>query len=133
MARLHAIIYVSSAVHLPAPHEIEYLLQRARERNARAGVTGLLLHDAGHFMQYLEGPPDALLAIYDIVLADPLHHRVRELMSESIGEREFDGWAMAYEQAALPAFLARPHAEHALKAQAQLLLHDVWASHSHHH
>jgi len=133
MARLHAILYVSSAVRVPAPHEIEHLLQRARERNVRAGVTGLLLNDGSRFMQYIEGPPEALLPIYKIVLADPLHHRIRELMSESIGEREFDGWAMAYEQAALPAFLARPHAEPALKVQAQRLLHDVWASLTHHH
>ena len=109
------------------------LLQRARERNARAGVTGLLLHDAARFMQYLEGPPEALLPIYDIILADPLHHRIHELMSESIGEREFDGWTMAYEQAALPAFLTRPQPDPALKAQAQQLLRDVWAAHSHHH
>ncbi len=133
MARLHAIIYVSSAVHVPAPHEIEHLLRRARERNARAGVTGLLLNDAGHFMQYIEGPPEALLPIYDIILADPLHHRIRELMSDSIGEREFDGWTMAYEQATLRALLTRPQPELALKAQAQQLLRDVRAAHSHHH
>ena len=133
MARLHAIIYTSSAVRVLAPHEIEHLLQRARERNARAGVTGLLLHDDGHFLQYIEGPPEGLLPIYDIILADPLHHRIHELMSESIGEREFDGWEMAYEQAAMPAFLTGPRPELALKASAQQLLHDVWASHSHHH
>ena len=132
MARLHAIIYTSSAVRVLAPHEIEHLLQRARERNARAGVTGLLLHDDGHFLQYIEGPPEGLLPIYDIILADPLHHRIHELMSESIGEREFDGWEMAYEQAAMPAFLTGPRPELALKALAQQLLHDVWASHSHH-
>lgn len=132
MARLHAIIYTSSAVRALAPHEIEHLLRRARERNARAGVTGLLLHDDGHFLQYIEGPPEGLLPIYDIILADPLHHRIHELMSESIGEREFDGWEMAYEQAAMPAFLTGPRPELALKAGAQQLLHDVWASHSHH-
>ena len=133
MARLHAILYVSTAVHVPAPHEIEQLLQRARERNVRAGVTGLLLNDGGRFMQYIEGPPEALLPIYKIILADPLHHRIRELMSESIGEREFDGWAMAYEQAAIPAFLTESHSEPALKASAQELLRSVWASHHHHH
>ena len=131
MVRLHAIIYVSSAVHVPVPDEIERLLQRARERNARAGVTGLLLHDGGHFMQYIEGPPDGLLPIYDIILADPLHHRIHELMSESIGEREFDGCAMAYEQATIPAFLTSPQPELALKASAQQLLRTVRAPHGH--
>ena len=133
MAPLHAILYVSSAVYVPAPQELEHLLGRARERNARAGVTGLLLNDGGHFVQYIEGPPEGLLPIYEIILADPLHHRIQELMSEPIGEREFDGWAMAYERATLPAFLTRPRPERALKASAQQLLHDVWASHSHHH
>ena len=55
---LDSLVYVSSAVKLLRPEEIEYLLTRARERNEEYGITGVLLYIGGNFMQYIEGPAD---------------------------------------------------------------------------
>jgi hypothetical protein len=105
MSALHAIVYVSSAVHLLSQAEIDHLLERARERNGAAGVTGLLLYDEGNFMQYIEGPRDGLMAIYQIILADPLHRDLSELLNEPVAQREFADWTMAFRPKMLPPFL----------------------------
>lgn len=82
---LHAVVYVSSATHLLEPSEIDHRLTHARRRNAEADVTGLLLDGDGNFMQYIEGPRDWLMPICDIILADPLHHDVDEMLNRSPG------------------------------------------------
>ncbi len=54
MTQLYNLVYVSSAVRPPTEAELRHLLQRAQERNRTQGVTGVLLFDAGNFMQYIE-------------------------------------------------------------------------------
>lgn len=98
MTDLHCIVYTSSATHLLNQGEIEHLLERARQRNLEKGVTGLLLYCEGSFMQYIEGPHPGLMEIYKVILHDPLHHMIIELMNGPIRNREFADWAMAYSQ-----------------------------------
>jgi len=93
---LHALLYVSSAAHLLAPAEIEHLLDRARARNVREQVTGVLLYSHGNFMQYIEGPAAGIATVYQAIKADRLHHGIIELMREPIAEREFADWTMAF-------------------------------------
>jgi hypothetical protein len=99
MSNLRCIVYTSSAVRLLGQDEIDYLLSRARQRNLEHEVTGLLLYWQGSFMQYIEGQRDQLMAIYKVILDDPLHHTIIELLNEPVGFRAFEGWAMAYSEA----------------------------------
>jgi len=39
--------------------QLEHLLNKCRQNNGSAGVTGMLLYKHGNFMQCLEGPKDA--------------------------------------------------------------------------
>lgn len=96
---LQAIVYVSSAAHLPSPAEIDHLLERAQARNAQEAVTGVLLYRDGNFLQYLEGPASGLLTIYKIIKADPLHYGIIELLHEPILTRDFPVWSMAFRSA----------------------------------
>ncbi len=95
MEPLHAIVYVSSAIHKLTEAELDHLLERSRTRNAREDVTGLLLYGDGNFMQYIEGPQPALNAIFASIKRDPLHRDIIELMNEPVAAREFPGWSMA--------------------------------------
>ena len=130
--RLHAIVYVSSAVHLPTVDELEHLLKRARERNLESAVTGLLLYGGGNFMQYIEGPHAALLHVYRIIQADPLHTGLIELMDDPVPTREFGGWSLAYRVTEMPDFIAlsaarwRQQGGQAL-TPGKALLRKVWA------
>jgi hypothetical protein len=137
MSALHAIVYVSSAVRLLEQPQIDHLLARARERNAQAHLTGLLLYGDGSFMQYIEGPQERLMPVYNLILADPLHRDINELLNEPVGLREFGDWSMAYQPAMLPRFLEpvaarRPRAAEPAGGIDRLgpggeLLRSVWA------
>jgi hypothetical protein len=95
MALLESLVYVSSAVHSLGDAQLCHLLERARARNQRCGVTGLLMFDAGNFMQYIEGPPAGLFEVYEQIKRDPLHTGLIELCREPISQRAFGDWAMA--------------------------------------
>lgn len=133
---LQAIVYVSSAVQPLETPQIEHLLERARARNAEYGITGLLLYADGSFMQYIEGPHDALMRVYDIILADPLHRRLIELLREPVAQREFAGWSMAYRTPGVKEFmeladaqwLTSDHADATRDASpGRLLLRRFWS------
>lgn len=93
---LHALVYVSTAAHRLSEAEIDLLLQKARARNEKERVTGVLLYSDGNFMQYLEGPTEGMATIYSVIKSDPLHYGIIELLREPIRAREFSDWYMAY-------------------------------------
>lgn len=105
---LESIVYVSSAVKLLSLDEIQNLLARARERNGRYGVTGVLLYIGGNFMQYIEGPADGLDIIYRLIQAHELHSGIIEVSRESISERQFDGWSMAFQSREFEGYVGQP-------------------------
>ena len=96
MHGLHALVYVSTAVQAMTLPDIDRLLEVARARNAKLRVTGVLLYDAGHFMQYLEGPAASMTRVYESIKASTLHHGIIELMRERISTSEFPEWSMAF-------------------------------------
>jgi Sensors of blue-light using FAD len=96
MEDLHALVYVSNAVRRLTDDEIASFLVKARARNEKLGVTGVLLYSDGNFMQYLEGSAQALAEIYPAIKASPLHQGIIELLRERIQSREFADWSMGY-------------------------------------
>ena len=96
MTELHALVYVSTATRSLSAEELHHLLDRARARNSREGVTGVLLYSHRNFIQYLEGPASGIEKVYAIIKADPQHHGIIELMHEPIQSREFSDWSMAF-------------------------------------
>jgi Sensors of blue-light using FAD len=96
MHGLHALVYVSTAVRPMTLPDIDRLLDIARARNAKLRVTGVLLYDAGHFMQYLEGPASSMTRVYESIKASTLHHGIIELLRERIEKSEFPEWSMAF-------------------------------------
>ncbi len=95
MESLESLVYVSSAVQSVSEVRLRHLLERARSRNQRCDVTGLLLFDAGNFMQYIEGPHAGLSEVYEHIKRDDLHTGLIELCREQTSQRAFGDWAMA--------------------------------------
>ena len=93
---LESLVYVSSAVRLLSPDEIEDLLKRARERNKEYGITGVLLHNNGNFVQYIEGPKDNLDIIYKIIQEDARHTGLILISREAIQSRQFGDWPLGF-------------------------------------
>lgn len=92
-------IYTSAAVRPFEPEELTALLSAARHHNEAQGLTGMLLHSEGSFFQVLEGPAEAVDALYRHIELDPRHVLMTKLIRESIKERSFEDWTMGYSQA----------------------------------
>ena len=95
---MYLLIYVSSAVELFSDEALELLLMKSRQNNTASGITGMLLYKGGNFMQLLEGPKVAVLALAEKIKCDPRHKGVIFLLKEEHTVREFDQWAMGFKR-----------------------------------
>jgi len=91
-----SLVYASSATFPFTDGDLAVLLLNSRATNARLGLSGVLLHQDGEFMQVLEGPEDAVRARYAVIASDPRHARVTVLAEETTSERRFPDWTMGY-------------------------------------
>ena len=93
---LIVLVYTSTATRDLSPDDLAAMLQGARARNARRGITGLLLYHDGCFMQAIEGPRASVHALLAKVGADDRHRGVFVLLEERRTQRQFPDHAMAY-------------------------------------
>lgn len=93
--QLYAILYVSSSTRKMSDGELSSLYVTASRKNLESGVTGVLLHSNGNFIQYIEGPQKGLLDIYHRIKQDNRHTGLIEIMNEPIAAREFPQWSLA--------------------------------------
>ncbi len=97
---LYSLAYFSRNAMTGPPEVIEAgiseILQVAREKNRRAGVTGALLYSGGCFAQVLEGQQATLEDLFETIQYDPRHDDVTVLHFHPIEARSFAGWSMAY-------------------------------------
>jgi len=91
---IHAIAYTSDAIPGFGLDAADDLARAAAEFNLQAGVTGLLLFDGAHFLQYLEGPEDGIAVVYSRVVNARSHVEVIELGRARTERRYFPYWAM---------------------------------------
>jgi len=95
---LKQIVYFSSAVRLFADEELLELLQIARANNARLGITGVLLYADGNFVQLIEGPDDAVDALYAKISRDQRHTSLLKALDGPITERRYADWTMGFDR-----------------------------------
>lgn len=91
---LQAIAYSSQATTGLSVHDMEAVALRAANRNLQAGVSGILLYDGSHFLQYLEGPDESLSTVYSRILTSRRHHEIIELKRGRVGVRRFPQHAL---------------------------------------
>ena len=96
MSSLIHCVYCSASIHPFAAADLAELLLLARQHNARAGLTGMLLYAEGAFFQVLEGPAEAVDALYSKIELDTRHAKVTKIIHEPIRRRVFDAWTMAF-------------------------------------
>ena len=74
------------------------ILVGARRNNPRSAITGALICRHDLYLQLIEGPDEAIDALYARISKDDRHLDVRLLLSETDGERLFPEWAMLDDQ-----------------------------------
>lgn len=90
------LVYLSTASTPNGPDVIEQILQASIPHNLEVGITGVLCGGYQHFLQVLEGPERAVLALYVRVADDSRHGNPVFLSIELITQRLFPDWSMAY-------------------------------------
>jgi hypothetical protein len=104
------LVYVSSAAKPFSQDELVDLLVKARAKNSRLGITGMLLYKGGNFIQLLEGEEAVVHQLFATICQDPRHLGVIVLLDEPAGEPLFGDWSMGFrdladaEVQALPGF-----------------------------
>ena len=101
------LVYLSTSRIADAKSEAVNILESARRTNGRIGVTGMLILGNGLFFQLLEGPPDAVRAVFDKISKDTRHSDVTVLLDRMVDQKSFGNWSMAW--AELPDDQPFPH------------------------
>jgi hypothetical protein len=73
---------------------IDSILAQSRSKNPKLGITGVLCHGGGVFMQVLEGGRVPVNALYNKIAGDKRHRDVTLLHYSEIAERRFGSWTM---------------------------------------
>jgi len=89
------LVYASSTKNI-SPEVIEEILSKARKNNEKNGVTGILYFNSNFFLQCLEGSREKVNLIYHKILNDPRHTHPMLLAYQTVDERSFANWNMAY-------------------------------------
>lgn len=92
-----SLTYMSTASSPFDDDSLRALLDESRRNNHANGLTGMLLHAGGHFIQTLEGPEPQVYETYTRICADNRHRNVIEALRDTIAERTFGDWSMGFE------------------------------------
>lgn len=87
------LLYASRAIDGSA-QTLEAILGRSRARNADEGITGILCHGGGTYLQAIEGGRRAVNELYGRIQCDARHQDVVLLLYEEILERRFGHWTL---------------------------------------
>ena len=93
-----SVLYFSTSL---IPSDVKTEVMRsivlvAQSRNASLGITGALIATDVHFVQLLEGDPDAIAEVMVSISRDPRHTDVQVIQDCAIERRRFPKWSMAY-------------------------------------
>ena len=94
--KLIKLIYASAATKLFSPADLRELLRRARLKNERLDITGMLLYHQGSFLQVLEGPAAAVNPLLETITLDQRHNKLMLLLRREIEARNFADWKMGF-------------------------------------
>lgn len=109
------LLYCSQARPEFNKETLDEILLTSRKNNSTAGITGVLVHGGGMFMQVLEGPEQTVLRTYMKILDDKRHTDSRIIHITPVKERLFANWTMGVVEAEPLTF------EHVAKLRAHRL------------
>jgi hypothetical protein len=104
---LKSLTYTSLARLDLEASDIEAIHRTARELNALDGISGLLIFNGTHFLQIIEGAPDAIDELVERLRRDPRHSGLEIRDERIVGERSFPDWSMELVRVSASYFKAR--------------------------
>jgi len=86
--------YCSQAQSQIGQADLDRILEASQRNNQRDDITGMLTYSGEVFVQFLEGPSEALGRLMERLHCDPLHSNIIILSEGSEHERILPGWDM---------------------------------------
>ena len=83
-----SLLYTSTAAANIDSGDVFAIIEASARRNPSRGVTGFLIYDGREFLQYVEGPQDALDILLSQLAEDRRHGGVR-ILHRAEGRRAF--------------------------------------------
>jgi hypothetical protein len=74
--------------------DLEAIHRTAQEVNALEGITGLLVFNGTHFLQIIEGAPQAVDELVERLRRDPRHSGFEVRDDRAVPQRSFGSWSM---------------------------------------
>jgi hypothetical protein len=93
---MYFILYTSDASEQCSSEDITSILKVSRRNNPSNLVTGLLIYKKPGFLQYLEGPEQAVKALYEKIKNDKRHASIETIKDGEIDARVFPDWEMGF-------------------------------------
>jgi len=93
---MYQLVYHSSEAYPLSAEDIEDILNKAREFNAKHQITGCLLYHEHEFLQILEGEKETIQALYQKIKTDNRHTDLIILSENKCSQRLCSDWSMAY-------------------------------------
>jgi hypothetical protein len=93
---MRSIVFFSTATAVMTEQDLELLGRACAVNDLHVGVTGMLLHKNGSFLQAIEGSDSVISDLWARIVADPRHTDVRAIRDCSITEREFKGSTVVF-------------------------------------
>ncbi len=94
--KIKSLVFVSTeTVHL-SDEDLLNLLKKARQKNLENGITGMLLHKDGNFMEVIEGEASKVDWLFQSILNDPRHRKIEVIDEKELSQREFGDWSMGF-------------------------------------
>ena len=90
------IVYESQASASLSEAEVIDILRKSQVRNNQDKISGILLFQGRRFLQFIEGPPQAVQALFARIAKDPRHQDIRILSETNDEKLLMPTWAMAY-------------------------------------
>ncbi len=90
------LTYASRASHPVSAELIREILDSSQRNNPGQGLTGILCCNADIFLQALEGPREAVNALYNRLADDTRHKDLTILDYEEIDARHYGNWSMGW-------------------------------------
>ncbi|XPF95003.1 BLUF domain-containing protein [Colwellia sp. RE-S-Sl-9] len=90
------LLYTSLAPTGFSEDELIGILEKARIKNNKLGITGMLIYHDREIMQILEGDKSTVLNLFQTIFEDSRHTCVDVFYKGEIKERSFSDWSMAF-------------------------------------
>lgn len=94
---IRSLVYVSRSMQHMSLAELNKLLIQARVSNQATGISGVLFHHDGLFLQLIEGPPEAVNTLLKKITVDRRHEGLLILVDALRDHgRMFPDWKMGF-------------------------------------